>query len=327
MELGLSLPQGAHNDLRRDVTGVARAAEQAGFASLWAYERVLFPVTPAQGMYGVPGLSWLKYYEYCADPLTVLAMAGAVTEKVRLGTSVLVGPLHPTLALARALATLDQATGGRVIAGLGSGWAAEEYRAMGMDFSSRGRALDETIDGLRALLGPDPVTYRDSHIAVEEALVNPKPVTQIPILLGGGSSERAFRRIARKADGWLPVNMAGPALADSWKRLLDLAGMEGRDPQRMRLIPVAHVTLADRPAGPGRQPFQGILDEVIDDIAATAEAGADELIVGLDASVASSAELIDKALALMQAVTAAGLRNSAAAAAPASRGLAAGIHP
>jgi alkanesulfonate monooxygenase SsuD/methylene tetrahydromethanopterin reductase-like flavin-dependent oxidoreductase (luciferase family) len=198
---------------------------------------------------------------------------------------------------------------------------------MGVDFSGRGRTLDQTIDGLRALLGPDPVTYRDSRIAIEDALVSPKPVTQIPILLGGGSSERAFRRIARKGDGWLPVNMAGPALADDWKRLLDLTGMEGRDPQRMRLIPVAHVTLADEPAGPERQPFQGILNEVIDDIAATAEAGADELIIGLDASVASSAELIDKALALMHAATAAGLRNSTATGAPASSGLAAGIRP
>ena len=61
MKFGLSLPQGAHNDLRRDVAEVARAAEQAGFASLWAYERVLFPVNPVHGMYGIPGLPWLKY--------------------------------------------------------------------------------------------------------------------------------------------------------------------------------------------------------------------------------------------------------------------------
>jgi alkanesulfonate monooxygenase SsuD/methylene tetrahydromethanopterin reductase-like flavin-dependent oxidoreductase (luciferase family) len=99
------------------VTEVARAADQAGFASLWAYERVLFPVNPLQGMYGIPGLPWLKYYEYCADPLTVLTLAGAATENVRLGTSILIGPLHQTLSLARTLATLDQATGGRVVAG------------------------------------------------------------------------------------------------------------------------------------------------------------------------------------------------------------------
>ena len=68
---------------------VAIQAEQAGFNSLWAYERVLFPVNPAQGMYGIDGLPWNPYYEYCADPLTVLTLAGAVTKTIRQGTSVL----------------------------------------------------------------------------------------------------------------------------------------------------------------------------------------------------------------------------------------------
>lgn len=310
MKFGLSLPQGAHNDLRRDVAEVARAAEQAGFASLWAYERVLFPVNPVHGMYGIPGLPWLKYYEYCADPLTVLTLAGAATENVRLGTSILIAPLHQTLSLARTLATLDQATGGRVIAGLGSGWAIDEYQAMGVDFARRGQILDETVDGLRALLGPNPVAYRDSRIAIEEAMVNPKPVSRIPIILGGGSSDKAFRRIAKKADGWLPVGLTGSVLADGWKRLLGLVEMEGRDPQTMELIPIAHVAIADKPAGPDRQPFEGNLAQVVNDMAETAEAGADELIVDLDASVANSTELIDKALAVLQAVTAAGLRST-----------------
>lgn len=181
---------------------------------------------------------------------------------------------------------------------------------MGVDFARRGPILDETIDGLRALLGPNPVTYRDSRIAVENAVINPKPVSRIPIILGGGSSEKAFRRIAKKGDGWLPVGLAGPALADGWKRLLDLVAAEGRDPQKMELIPVAHVTIADKPAGPDRQPFRGTLSQVVDDMAATAEAGADEVIVELDASVASSAELIDKALTIIQAATAAGLRST-----------------
>lgn len=75
MDFGLALPQGAHNDLSRDVTQVARQAEDAGFDSLWAYERVLFPVNPKYGMYGIDGLAWLDYYQYCADPLTALTLA------------------------------------------------------------------------------------------------------------------------------------------------------------------------------------------------------------------------------------------------------------
>jgi len=243
MDFGLALPQGAHNDLQRDVIKVAKRAEEAGFDSLWAYERVLFPVNPTGGMYGVDGLAWLTYYEYCADPLTVLTLAGAVTEKVRLGTSVLIAPLHSKLHLARTLATLDQATGGRV--------------------------------------------------------------------LGGGMTKRAFRRIAEKGDGWLPVNMPGKDIAAAWRQLLDQAASAGRDPAALRLVPVAPYTVVtDKPLRPDRELFQGTPEQLMEDFAAIAEAGAHELVIGLDNDAASAGELLDKAMRLLTAATAAGLRRT-----------------
>ena len=75
MDFGLTLPQGAQRDLQRDVIKVATQAEQAGYAGLWAYERVLFPLNPADGLYGIDGLPWIDYYRHCADPLTVLTLA------------------------------------------------------------------------------------------------------------------------------------------------------------------------------------------------------------------------------------------------------------
>jgi alkanesulfonate monooxygenase SsuD/methylene tetrahydromethanopterin reductase-like flavin-dependent oxidoreductase (luciferase family) len=96
-----------------------------------------------------------------------------------------------------------------------------------VDFASRGKAFDEVIDGLRALLGPNPVTYRDSQIVVDNALVSPKPVTEVPILLGGGMTKRAFRRIAQEGDGWLPVNMPGKDIAAAWRQLLDPCQLSG----------------------------------------------------------------------------------------------------
>jgi probable F420-dependent oxidoreductase len=311
MDFGLTLPQGKQNNLQRDVIKVATRAEQAGFDSVWAYERVLFPVNPVDGMYGIEGLPWLTYYEYCADPLTVLTLAGAVTETIRLGTSVLVAPLHNKLHLARTLATLDQATGGRVSVGLGGGWSNEEYAATGVDFKGRGRAFDEVIDALRALLGPNPVTYRDSQIIVDNALVNPKPVADIPILIGGGLSPRAFRRIAEKGDGWMPVNMPGKAIADTWKQLLGHAASVGRDPGEMRLVPVAPYTVVtDRPLGPDRELFHGTPEQLMEDFAEIAEVGADELIIGLDNGAANADELLDKATRLLDAAARAGLRRT-----------------
>ena len=309
MDFGLALPQGAHSDLRRDVVMVATRAEQVGFDSLWAYERVLFPLNPAHGMYGIDGLAWLPYYQYCADPLTVLTLAGAVTEKIRLGTSVLIAPLHNKLHLARTLATLDQATGGRVTVGLGGGWSTDEYAAAGVDFASRGKTYDEVIDGLRALLGPDPVTYRDSQIVIENALVSPKPVAGLPILIGGGPSGRAFRRIAEKGDGWMPVNTPGKAIADTWKRLLDHAERAGRDPNAMRLVPVAPYTVvSDKPVGPDRELFQGTPEQIMEDFASIAEAGAHEVIIGLDSSTRDAGELLEVAARLLDAAQVAGLR-------------------
>jgi len=307
MRLALTIPQGVNNDLQRDITKVARQAEEAGFASLWAYERVLFPLSPSQGMYGIDGLPWLKSYEYCADPLTALALAGAVTQKIRLGTSVLIAPLHGTLLLARTLATLDQATGGRVVAGLGSGWSTDEYRAAGTDYATRGQALDETIDGLRALLGPNPVSYKDSRMAIDNALVNPKPRGRLPIMLGGATNATSQRRIAVKSDGWLVAGMAGPQIAETWKRIQDFAVEAGRDPRELEMVVGVPVILTPQPAGADRQPFLGTVDQIVEDIAAVRDAGADEVGLTLDGIVANADEIIDQALLMRDALVSAGL--------------------
>jgi probable F420-dependent oxidoreductase len=309
MDFGLTLPQGAQHDLQQDVIKVATAAEAAGFDGLWAYERRLFPLRPADGCWGHDGLPWPDYYQSCADPLTVLTLAGAVTHRIRLGTNVLIAPLHDKLHLARALATLDRATGGRVTAGLGSGWSSDEFSASGADMARRGQALDEMIDALHALAGLDPVTYRDSQIVIQEALVSPKPVTRIPVLIGGGRSRRVIRRIAEKSDGWLPFNTPGPLIADTWNQVRDLAEAAGRDPRRLRLVVAApFVVVTGQSAGPERQLFHGSPKELMEDFAAIAEAGAHELIIGLDSASADASELIDKALLLLNAASEAGLR-------------------
>jgi len=300
MKHGLALPQAAGFTVGRDVARTARAAEAAGYSSVWVYERVLFPQHPADGMNGVPGLPWIDFYRYCDDALTVLTLAAAVTERVRLGTSVLVAPLHHPLSLARALATVDRVSGGRVVAGFGSGWSSDEYRAVGADFGRRGRALEETVDACRRFWGADPVSYQDSRLAVEDALINPKPVGVLPILLGGGRSERALDRIARKADGWIPTGLSVAAMGTTWQHIKELADKEGRDPQTLQLVPRAGVMLMDRPAPAGRRPFQGSWEQVLTDAAAVAELGADELIFDLFPSVRDGDELIDRSAELRE---------------------------
>lgn len=104
VSLGLGLPQMKQYDIGRDVAAVARAAEETGYESLWVFERILFPEPATQGLYGVPGLPWPDQYRSVADPLITLALAAGATGRARLGTSVLVAPLHMPFQLARSLA-------------------------------------------------------------------------------------------------------------------------------------------------------------------------------------------------------------------------------
>jgi probable F420-dependent oxidoreductase len=308
VRFGLGLPQRSDRyDMRHDVVHIARGGERAGYSSLWVYERVLFPLAPAEGPGGGPPRPWPDGYRTCADPLTVLTIASAVTETVRLGTSVMIAPLHPSVHLARALATLDVVSAGRVIAGLGAGWSSDEFRAVGADFARRGRSLDETIDACRALWGPDPVNYRDSRIVVHNALVAPKPVAPPPVLVGGRYTERAAERIARKADGWLPAGTPAAVMAEGWKRIRDRAAEHGRDPERLELIPRANVMLHSSEHGAGRQPFHGSLSQVVDDIAGLAEAGATEILIDLTWTARGGEELLDLALQALGELRAAGM--------------------
>ncbi|SRX96140.1 monooxygenase [Rhodococcus jostii RHA1] [Mycobacterium shimoidei] len=291
VKVGLRLPQRLGVDLQHDVVEAARIAEAAGYASLWTYERLLFPQAPAEP-YAPPNMPWPETSRQAADPLTVLT--AAVTEKVRLGTAVLVAALHTPVQLAKGLATIDQISGGRVIAGMSTGWSTDELRAAGATRADRGRFLDETLDVFDAVWGPDPVTFRSPRVIIDNAAVLPKPVSKIPVMLGGGgsnlgrsTSSKALQRIAKRADGWLPLlgtpGAAGAAqLRARWDRIREMASDYGRDTSRMEMVVVGNVTFTPRPAGPDRSAFVGTLDQIMDDVQTAAEAGADELIVDLN---------------------------------------------
>jgi probable F420-dependent oxidoreductase len=306
MRIGLHLPQGELADPRRDVIRTAQEAERIAYDSLWVMERTLFPLEPTDGMYGVPGLPWADSYRHITDPLTVLTLVAAVTERVRLGTGILVAGLHPAHQLARGFATLDQLSNGRTVLGLGAGWSSDEFRAAGADVRRRGKALEETIDACRALWGPNPVSYRDSQMVVDNALVSPKPVGRLPILVGGGHSDVALDRIARKADGWLPSGQGPAAVAAQWKRIKDMAADHGRDPADLGLHVQVQPVVTDTALGADRMPGRGSMAQVVEDLAAYAEAGASEILIAL-VDARSVDEGIEKATAVLAAANEAGL--------------------
>jgi probable F420-dependent oxidoreductase len=320
MKLGLRLPQRVGTDLRNDVTEVARTAERAGFDSLWTWERLLFPENP-RGHF-TPGAPWPSAYRQAADPLALLAAAAVVTERVRLGTSVMIAGLHHPLQLAKSFATLDQLSGGRAIAGLGTGWAVDEFDALGVPKSERGRIVDETLEVFDAAWGADPVNYRGRRTLIENAYVLPKPASSIPVLLAGdvdvtaegGPNRRVLDRIARRADGWLPLfPSAGEAgaqkLSKAWDLIRETASNAGRDASKMEMIVVGNVTFTESELGADRWGFAGTQEQVLEDIAAAAKAGADELILDLNLQDwwQNSRQMVEKALEIRELVAAAGV--------------------
>ncbi|MFJ7902897.1 LLM class F420-dependent oxidoreductase [Streptomyces sp. NPDC096198] len=177
-----------------DLVEVARAADRAGFDYLGSCDHVAVPRRLAPAM----GTVWY-------DPVATLSHLAAVTTRVRLLSHVaLVGLRHP-LVTAKQYATLDRLSGGRLVLGVGAGHVPEEFEALGVDFGTRGALLDESIDALRAALGPDefPVHHGKTY-AFEGLGQRPRPVQARVPLWVGGSSPAALRRAALRGDGWLP---------------------------------------------------------------------------------------------------------------------------
>jgi alkanesulfonate monooxygenase SsuD/methylene tetrahydromethanopterin reductase-like flavin-dependent oxidoreductase (luciferase family) len=158
------------------------------------------------------------------------------------------------------------------------------------------------------------VTYRGPRTVIENAYVLPKPASKIPVMLGGLSSGKMLERIARRGDGWLPLYTTPgaegiEATRVAWNRIRDLAASYGRDADRLELIPVGNVTFTDRPLSGERTPSVGSLDQIVEDIASVAEAGADEVIIDLNNQdwFIDSRQMLDTALEIQQRVAAAGI--------------------
>ncbi|MFD0270067.1 LLM class F420-dependent oxidoreductase [Streptomyces sp. NPDC127106] len=177
-----------------DLAEVARAADRAGFGYVATCDHVAIPRRLAGPM------STIWY-----DPVATLAYLAGVTERVRLLSHVaILGLRHPLLS-AKQYATVDHLSGGRLILGVGAGHVQEEFEILGVDFAGRGALLDETLDALRAALGPEEFpAFEGERFSFRDLGQLPRPAQErIPVWVGG-SSPAAVRRAAVRGDGWLP---------------------------------------------------------------------------------------------------------------------------
>ena len=199
MEFGLNMVPVRLEQL----TEVARRAEELGFESLWVGEHVLTPVELSYRYPGATGKPPFVPDSRFPEPFATLAHLGAVTSTIRLGTGILILPLHPPVGIARSIATVDVLSGGRLSLGLGVGWMREEFDAAGQDFTTRGRRMDEMLQVLDLLFTAARPSCAGDYYQLPEMGVEPKPLQQPrPPFLVGGSSGAALRRAARYGDGW-----------------------------------------------------------------------------------------------------------------------------
>ncbi|WP_168200819.1 LLM class flavin-dependent oxidoreductase [Allokutzneria sp. NRRL B-24872] len=215
MLVGLALGNGGARVDARELVAQAVRAEAAGLDSVWVMDRWLRPHA-AVDMPGVPVPVTLpaEAYSCVFDPIETLTFIAARTERVLLGTSAINALYHPPVLLARRLATVDQLSEGRVIAGLTSGWMAEEFAVAGVPRERTGVALDDHVAAMRAVWGPDPVTHSGAHYEIPAADIGPKPLQSngIPVVIGYTTPAGA-RRAARVGDGIHPYRNDFDSLA------------------------------------------------------------------------------------------------------------------
>ncbi|OAH15227.1 LLM class F420-dependent oxidoreductase [Streptomyces jeddahensis] len=195
-----------------DLAEIARVADRTGFHYLASCDHVAIPRRLA------PAMSTVWY-----DPVATLSFLAGVTERVRLLSHVAVVGLRHPLVSAKQYATLDHLSGGRLILGVGAGHVQEEFEALGVDFAVRGAVLDETIDALKAALGPEEFPeHHGKRFAFEGLGQRPRPAqARVPVWVGG-SSPAAVRRAALKGDGWLPQGDPRDRLPQQIARLRQL---------------------------------------------------------------------------------------------------------
>ncbi len=287
MKLGICLPHYGRPIEPSRLIQVAARAEEMGLDSVWVTDHVIVPRDAA-----------LIYRDDMLDPLAVLPWLAGVTERIALGTSVVVLPYRSPLPVAKLLASVDVLSGGRLIVGVAVGWLEGEFAALGVPFRERGRRADEAIELFRTVWTQEQpkVTTRNHQLSGVKASPMPLQKPRPPILVGGGS-EAALRRVARLGDGWHasgvpPATFRASALAvaNRWKE----AKREGSPQLTLRvplLIDGIHKPGVDQTLLGARHVVRGTIANVARELRQYASAGCGH--VALEVSYSTYPAILD----------------------------------
>ena len=226
-------------DLSIDAVELAREAEARGLDSVWFPEHTHIPVSrrtpPPTGDAELP-----DQYRRCLDPLVALGAAAGATRTLRLGTGIALVAQREPIVTAKAVASLDLVSGGRVTLGIGFGWNVDEMEDHGVEYRTRRERAREHLLAMRQLWEHDVAEFNGDYVRFPPTWSWPKPTQQpVPVLIGGAAGPKLFSHIAEYAQGWIPIGGAG--LTDAIPALKGVAAAAGRDPDELEIVPFGSI--------------------------------------------------------------------------------------
>lgn len=300
---GTSLPSRGDMASPENLRTLAQRAESLGFDSVWVSDHIILPrKVDSFYPYAADGVATFQPDEDYYEPLAALNFLAGCTQKIRLGTHVLILPYRNPVLTAKMLSTLDVLSGGRLILGAGVGWMEEEFQALGLDtYAQRGAVTDEYIQLFKELWTKDDPVFQGEHYQLSGTGFMPKPVQKPhPPIWIGGHTNPAIRRAAKYGDGWMPIGLRPPAilepeeLAEKIARLRRLTVRAGRPEDAVSLCFSTGVTFDDSP-GATRLMMSGRAEQIAADLRQYQDLGVRNFILGFPGdSVAALDEAMEQ---------------------------------
>lgn len=270
MKFGITLPHYAGFPSPHAVVEVAQRAEALGYDAVWVTDHI-----------GVPAPYVARFGATFYEPLMVLGWVAAHTTRIGIGTSVIILPYRNPLHVAKAIATADHLSGGRVLFGVGAGWCQEEFAALGVPFQERGARTNEYLRLIKTVWTEEAPRFEGRYHRFADISWLPRPVQRPhPPIWVGGKSEAAMRRAAAFADVWHPNFTTPEELANGVGQFRELCRAAGRDPDAVGVAPRVHLQIhATRQPHSGKYPLVGSAEWVRENVEAYRKAGATGLVM------------------------------------------------